>query len=250
MDPFMESMTFASGELGRKQCDCDECGAIPFDVWEEVRKSKRIRVETGPLKRTQDRKLIQRDQGGIAVWNLVMPLDAEPLIEFGTSHRLVWVKRLPESSSLKAVGKGIIGSSHEEQNRISLPWREGNVYLVQSSGTAVGWVHTARQTCQDDSVETTGDTDSTSAADQTPETIYPRGLATFIIVKIPPEKLESAPLEDDKVQRIKASWVDVARSVCKKSVKESQQDQTLPWELPEADCEKLKEALKSLEEQP
>jgi hypothetical protein len=246
----MESMTFASGELGRKQCDCDECGSIPFDVWEEVRKSKRLRIETGPLKRTQDRKLIQRDQGGMAVWNLVMPLDAEPLVEFGTSHRLVWAKRLPESSSIKAIGQGIIGSSHEEQNRIKLPWREGKVYLVQSSGTAVGWVHIARERCQDGSVEPTVDTNFTSLADETPAITYPRGLATFVIVKIPPEKLESVPPEEDEVQHAKASWVDVALSVFKNSVKESQQDQTMPWELTEADSEKLKEALKRLEEQP
>jgi hypothetical protein len=140
---FLSSMTFASGNDRSIGCDCDECGvALPAPIAAAVRKRKRERLETGPLRRTQDRSLINREDG-IAVWRTIMPIDAEPLLEFGQSHRIVWINRLDDDScQLRSIGQGIIGSSDEEKSRKNLDWEEGDMYFVESNGgKAVGWTH-------------------------------------------------------------------------------------------------------------
>ena len=168
---FLASMTFASSSQNLRLCDCDDCGDIPLDILAAIREHKRLKLETGPLKRTQDRSLLQRDANlGISIWNFIMPLDAEPLIEFGSSHRFVWMKRLPTTSSgnntvIKSIGKGIIGSSDEESSRTNLDWEEGGVYLVPSNGgKAVGWVHTTNTT-----TNPTTSTEETTTKDQATE---------------------------------------------------------------------------------
>jgi len=89
-DAFLSSMTFASGGVMRN-CDCDECDFIPIPIAEAIRQHKRMR--THALTRTQDRSLVAR-AGTVSVWKLTMPVDAEPLIEFGNSHRIVLVDSL------------------------------------------------------------------------------------------------------------------------------------------------------------
>jgi hypothetical protein len=101
-DSFLSSMTFAAhgAALARGGCDCDECGGagyIPQAIVDAIRRHKRLKNETAPIKRTQLRELLAR-QGPIAVYRFTMPLQAEPLVEFGTSHRLVWIKFLPDVS--------------------------------------------------------------------------------------------------------------------------------------------------------
>ena len=103
-DAFVSSMTFASasGEFGTMPlvgggCSCDECEFIPDDIRLAIQAHKRQKQETMPLMRTQDRTLVMR-QESIAVWKWTMPLNAEPLIEFGNNHRIVFVARLPEVS--------------------------------------------------------------------------------------------------------------------------------------------------------
>jgi hypothetical protein len=97
-DSFISSMMFATGSAGvRGGCDCDECGGfgnVPLAIIESIRRHKRLRKETGPLKRTQLRELVARE-GLISIYKITMPLEAEPLIEYGTSHRLVWIQQLP-----------------------------------------------------------------------------------------------------------------------------------------------------------
>jgi hypothetical protein len=162
---FLDSMTFLDREMVR--CDCDECdNSVPPSIRDAVRQRKRQRLELGPIKRTQDRTLVCRyssanDNINISVWKLTMPMDADPRIEFGTSHRLVWIQRLPTTNdnghhnhnqttavTLRSIGKGIIGSSDEEKSRFDLEdWREGHVILVPSNGgKAVGWLHTTTST--------------------------------------------------------------------------------------------------------
>lgn len=150
---FLSSMTFASGDGRNVACDCDECGvALPAPIQAAVRKRKRERLESGPLRRTQDRNLISREDG-IAVWRTSMPIDAEPLVEFGQSHRIVLVKRLNNDCCLRSIGQGIIGSSDEEKSRKQLDWEEGDIYFVESNGgKAVGWTHNARSNAGNDSL--------------------------------------------------------------------------------------------------
>lgn len=89
-DAFLSSMTFASGGIMRN-CDCDECDFIPAPIADAIREHKRQR--TLAQSRTQDRSLVAR-HGAISVWKLTMPIDAEPLIEFGNSHRIVLIDTL------------------------------------------------------------------------------------------------------------------------------------------------------------
>jgi hypothetical protein len=100
-DSFLSTMTFASGEPGvRGGCDCDECDGLaytPQAIVEYIRRHKQLRKETGPMKRTQLRELVARE-GLISVYKFTMPLEAEPLVEYGTSHRLIWIQQLPTVS--------------------------------------------------------------------------------------------------------------------------------------------------------
>jgi hypothetical protein len=91
---FLSSMTFASGTVTRN-CDCDECGLIPIPIANAIRQHKRRRNTT--LTRTQDRSLVARADD-LSVWKLTMPLHAEPLVEFGNSHRIVLIDTLSSVS--------------------------------------------------------------------------------------------------------------------------------------------------------
>jgi hypothetical protein len=218
---FMSTMTFASGAQQR-QCDCDECGVVPMFFQEAIKKHKRQRVETNPLRRRQDRSLVPREQG-LAVWNLVMPIDAEPLVEFGSSHRLVWVKRLPDSSVLKSIGKGIIGSSDEEKSRTVLDWKEGMILLVPSNGgKAIGWEHTAANAV---------------ATHQQPSH------AVLFVIKIPQDQLPQERLELSDVDE--HSWVKVAQYHCQKALEQAK-GKIEPQQLATEDCQLLQEVLTKL----
>jgi len=102
---FMASMTFASlGGAGapRGGGDCDECGGLalqftPQAIIEAVRKHKRQRNEYRPMRRSQQRELVAR-HGPISVYKLTIPMDSEPMIEYGVSHRLIWIQALPDVS--------------------------------------------------------------------------------------------------------------------------------------------------------
>ena len=162
-------------------CDCDECENIPLEIRELYHKRKRQLLETGPIKRTLQRTFVNRQyvsindddngddssitattnnkSGTVSVYSMTLPVDAEPLVEFGTSHRIVWIKLLSSSSTtnqnsttaststLSTIGKGIIGSRDEQTTRTILTdWTEGQIILVPSTeGTASGWIHTKQQ---------------------------------------------------------------------------------------------------------
>ena len=175
-DSFLKSMTFTTpGDFLDRDCDCEECDNIPIDIRNAIQKRKRLRLQTGPIKRTQQRTLINRHNitssskasSIITLWSISMPKNAEPLVEFGSSHRIVWVKRIGRrnkndnngsnnnnkctanndnsNSILQSIGRGIIGSSDEEKSRKYLnDFTEGSVFLVPSNGgKAIGWIHTS-----------------------------------------------------------------------------------------------------------
>jgi hypothetical protein len=230
---FLSSMTFASGNDRSIGCDCDECGvALPAPIAAAVRKRKRERLETGPLRRTQDRSLINREDG-IAVWRTIMPIDAEPLLEFGQSHRIVWINRLDDDScQLRSIGQGIIGSSDEEKSRKNLDWEEGDMYFVESNGgKAVGWTHNTKT-----------DVDKDSSAAST-------GHAMLQIVKIPlsrmTETLESHPSSD-----VSDRWSAVFLRLCKEALinqKRGEGNQTAAYKFQSKDCAILKQAFENAE---
>jgi hypothetical protein len=194
-EEFLQSMTFATAGEHLRTCDCDECDNVPVAILEAINRRKRLRLETGPIKRTQQRTFLNRyhfgggdsnsnqdnkktnddiidvksdkGNGTISVYSMTMPMNAEPLVEFGTSHRIVWVKRLSSmTSTIQSIGEGIIGSSDEEQTRKDLvDWSEGNFFLVPTTeGKAAGWIHTNK-----DNIKDTTNESSSSQSETTPE---------------------------------------------------------------------------------
>mmetsp|Transcript_25773 Transcript_25773/g.60426 ORF Transcript_25773/g.60426 Transcript_25773/m.60426 type:complete len:225 (+) Transcript_25773:145-819(+) len=149
-DSFLKSMTFSRAGEFLDSCDCDECDNVPLPIRRLVHERKRQRLTAGIIKRTQQRTLVAR-RDRISLWCMHMPKSAEPLVEFGSSHRIVWIKHLRASHNatdnndgiLRWIGQGIIGSQDEEKSRKKLvEWTEGNVFLVPSNGgKAVGWIY-------------------------------------------------------------------------------------------------------------
>lgn len=149
-DAFLQSMTFSRAGEFLDSCDCDECDNVPLPIRRLVHERKRQRLTAGIIKRTQQRTLVAR-RDRISLWCMHMPKSAEPLVEFGSSHRIVWIKHLRASRNatdnndgmLRWIGQGIIGSQDEEKSRKKLvEWTEGNVFLVPSNGgKAVGWIY-------------------------------------------------------------------------------------------------------------
>lgn len=152
---FLDTFTFTNGN--HQFCECDECeifvrndkrnpNMIPPSVAEAINRHQQLRRTQQPLRRSQSRSLIKRE-GSITVYDYHLPLNvSEPLVEFGNSHRIIWVKHLSRHSRLYNLGTGIIGSSAEEESRQGLEWEEGNVYFTPSNGgKAVGWVHMVKE---------------------------------------------------------------------------------------------------------
>ena len=243
-------------------CDCDDCGRgrggggggkptgadlMPPDIWNAIQRTKRQRLENGPLRRTQDRTLlIRRSIDNISIWSLTLPLHAEPLVEFGSSHRLILVKRLPQESCFKSIGTGIIGSSAEEQSRHVLDWAQGSVYFVPSNGgKAVGWVHTRKlplaPSPEADSSEVALMPNVASPIEQ------PIGPAILYTIKIPVQSLpeESIHLETNDNMEEPSSWVNIALSLCQKGLKQAKGE---IYGLPAEDAEKLKRQVKAVED--
>lgn len=145
LDPFLESMTFAHGVM--RDCDCDECGLepVPPDVREAIRKHKRAKLMSVVEITRQERSLVARD-GGLSIWHFKYPVGAEPMVEYGDSHRIVLVDKMPSSAGVKKIGTGIVGSSAEEKGRKWVEWETGHAYFVPSNGgKAVGWVCVAKE---------------------------------------------------------------------------------------------------------
>eukprot|EP00569_Conticribra_weissflogii_P011555 CAMPEP_0171384958 /NCGR_PEP_ID=MMETSP0879-20121228/38741_1 /TAXON_ID=67004 /ORGANISM="Thalassiosira weissflogii, Strain CCMP1336" /LENGTH=310 /DNA_ID=CAMNT_0011897249 /DNA_START=20 /DNA_END=952 /DNA_ORIENTATION=+ len=151
-DAFVASMTFAN-KPSHQDCICDECGAIqvPAAVREAVQRyllkrklelpifegSKRINI-------TQRRELVKRD-GGFSVWKLVLPRyvrGGDPIVEYRNNHRILFIEKIPKSSIVFSIGKGIIGSAAEENSRTKVDWDEGRSYFFPClKGIACGWIH-------------------------------------------------------------------------------------------------------------
>ncbi|KAG7371342.1 hypothetical protein IV203_019912 [Nitzschia inconspicua] len=251
-DDFLQSMTFATAGEHIRSCDCDECGNIPLSILAALRERKRQRLETGPMKRTQHRELIQRYGTGVSVYRITMTSGASPLVEFGNSHRVVWIQRKPAGTYLYSIGKGIIGSSDEEESRLLLEdWKEGKVILVPSNGgKAVGWIYHNDKTDKDRDNGDTNDKGETATKSCDKELVS-SGPAVVIVAKITQEKLKE--LEDDTTDE--PDWVQGITQCCQESIQEwshSGQDsrEDCPYhDIPDKHANKLKEYLQRLLDQ-
>ena len=119
-DAFLLSLTFASGGgggFGRCDCSDEECGErgdpLPRDVRDAVdghkaRKRRRVEEEEEERRRRQpsfammrrpvlirqERTLVRRE-GGFALWRLALPPgDGDPVVEYRSNHRVLFVERL------------------------------------------------------------------------------------------------------------------------------------------------------------
>lgn len=209
---FVASMTFASSAHVQAGCDCDECGrpssgtVIPNAIAEAL---ERYRRQQPKFKRIQDRVLLKR-YANVSVWEVTLPLAAEPLVEYGSSQRLVWIKQLAETSRIQTIGEGIIGSGHEEKGRTVLDWRQGQVWWVPSQGgKAVGWVHV-------------------------PEDEKTSGYASLVVTKIPSE-------ENDQSNDEAPSWVAVLRKACREANRAKEDSKS--YQLDDTTSKKVIEAL-------
>jgi hypothetical protein len=228
----MSSMTFAAGESPFGTCDCDECGLveIPAPILTAMQRKRQKMA----LRRTQERSLVCREHG-IAVWKLTMPVNAEPLVEFGSSHRLVWMQRMVGGNKLQSIGTGIIGSSAEEKSRKDLDWSEGSMYLVPSNGgKAMGWIHT------------TNKKSSSSSENENDDEDKPSGHAIMQIVKVPADKLLSTDGDDsENSEDDEKNWVSVFLRLCLTGfieIADSTNEKPPYYKFSEEDCSALREA--------
>jgi len=255
VDSFLASMTFAMPAAtaleGRGGCDCDECGGsafIPQAIVDAIRKHKRQKHETMPMKRSQHRAFLQRhNASGVAVDEWTLPLNAEPLVEFGSTHRIVWIRRLPRV--LKAIGKGIVGSQQEERQRQRLEWKQGDMYLVPSNGgKAIALIHSS---LGDD--DTKSETQASSSSSSTLPSSTGGGHAILYICKIPLSQASNSTDKDSSGGEDDAKeWHDIVKSTCQQALENfqnenTQKENTLQYQrISEQDATLLKEALSKL----
>jgi len=267
-DSFLQSMTFSRAGQTLNACDCEECENIPPSIRKYIEERKQERMMTGPIKRSQQRTLVGR-HGQISLWNVHMPKNAEPLIEFGSSHRIVWVKQLSETnngSSLRWIGKGIIGSSDEEKSRKKMiEWTEGNVFLVPSNGgKAVGWIHASddsnsTNTATDDSNSTstntntaTNDDDATGTTKKKEKRSESDGFAVLYVAKIPLSTLDKEQQQQQELRESSShQWtnqlVECCRSGLESCEKESSETTPLYYKFSAEASKLVKQAIREAE---
>lgn len=125
-----------------------------------------------------------------SLWQWTIPSQAEPLLEFGDSHRLVYVQRL--QGTVQRIGSGIVGSQAEESTREVIPWKASHAYFIPSrQGKAVGWIYTsATTTTAMKSTRSSTESFEIPLNEQQHEHRHDNGPAVWYIFKIPPEALD------------------------------------------------------------
>jgi hypothetical protein len=221
---FLSSMTFALQTPAN--CGCDECGTVagvPPTIADAIQSFKRQRA----LKRAQNRQLVKR-KDTISIYEWALPMLAEPLLEFGSSHRFIYVKRLP--GFIQTIGQdGIVGSRNEEMSRLRMSWKQGDVVLVPSNGgRAVGFVHV------NDATSTTNKGDEKdSALGQT--------FATLTICKIPAQDSGKSQRSDGSTDS--ESWYNRVRRLCFQILEDVASDAVAGYKLDDAHAEIVKECM-------
>jgi hypothetical protein len=278
---FLSSMTFTKLSHDDIFCDCDECdfttstttngtgsggsggdNTIPATILQALHRYKRRKLETAPIRRTQCRTLVQRSfVNNVAIWHWTLPRGAEPLVELGNSHRIIWVQRLPSSSNtssvIKAIGKGVLGSSHEEMNRTVMDWKQGGVYLVPANGgKAVGWIHEqeATTTTKVSSSLLQAANQSESSTSSSIVQSSSGGPVVLLIAKVPVSSLNVAATDgdDEKDGDTKDDWARRILNICSAALRQSENVTSPPprllgqsFQISETDAFVLKEIMSS-----
>jgi hypothetical protein len=244
IDDFVSSMTFATNSESTfkdygmdNPCDCgdDECEAIvrgvPTEIAEAVRSYKLLRKDQPyypssgnslddaahhqfaiplnfhPNKPRQERLLLG-SSSSIKIWKLTMPTDAEPLIESGGTHRLVYVKHLPRSSNIISIGRGIYGSSVEEKGRVRMKWTNRGWYLLPSNGgISLGWIHKCCTESYNNETSLCDEGNTDNGPTQDSSTIRIHDAVALVIKLYPP-----SATEDEEEEKITKPFFNVLKS--------------------------------------
>jgi len=261
---FLSSMTFAS----MRDCECDECDAacgmnfasLPSSIAEAItRHKKRLKLqddvdEEEKKKKEQERSLVCRSREGISVWKWTLPMGAEPLIEYGNSHRIVFVEDIAKHAKIQSIGKGIIGSSEEERTRTNVSWNKQSAYIIKcNGGKALGFTQSSHAIIppNDDDNDVNDDNNKKEGEEEKDVVLY--------IFKIMPKTLLA--YDDGKKKKKKDDWIMVMLDMFHKiliasssevmdevSSSSSSSDNDL-FELEKEECMEIQKCLSSLLEE-
>jgi len=128
----------------------------------------------------------------MSIWKLDVPLMSEPLMEFGQSHRIMFVHRKRPSTKVSLVQrKSSVYSKH------GMEWNIGAAYFLNAKiikckeFDGLGWICNDDKNLSSEGSES-GNNTMTSKADN-----GPRETTSFVIVKVLPEKLCLSQEKDD-----------------------------------------------------
>ena len=157
---FVRSMTFANnggGASSRASCSCDECNPALLEYINQYR--KRTRASTFSFANIKQRRVLRKREFDsssareLLMYEYSMPVKALPLIEYASTERLVWVKKMHKGNVIKNLGGGVMGSNEEEKKRKPTDWKEGDVIYVGANGNqSIGWVNCLRGESLDDDI--------------------------------------------------------------------------------------------------
>jgi hypothetical protein len=96
-----------------QECNCGP--SVPPDIRKAVREhlKKRRKLQqqsifgqSQHLNIQQHRELVKRESSGFSVWKLVLPrchdIVSDPIVEYRNSHRIIFIKQMPEVSKYAA----------------------------------------------------------------------------------------------------------------------------------------------------
>jgi hypothetical protein len=159
----------------------------------------------------------------------------DPIVEYRNSHRILFVKKMPEVSrdkdtlrlnnnirslaekkstlthfmdillqnaTIQSIGKGIIGSAAEENSRKHANWKEGSSYFLPLSSLACGWVNKSKiaeekKSSTDNNDDNDNDVKNSSSGDDDNVILY--------TMKVSPSDLKDMQKEDESQQL--SPWV-------------------------------------------
>ena len=159
-------MTF----FAQNSCSCGECGGSPafMEYMTAYQKRKGFEEIGSTASSRQTRTLLLRDfrEGSsteLLSYSYTLPCNALPLIEYGTSNRLVFIKNLNPNNVLKSLGGGVMGS---EGKRKELDWKEGDVFYVKKDRKLSGFINCLRRSPSKKPKSSSGSEDPTEDKDQ------------------------------------------------------------------------------------
>jgi hypothetical protein len=205
-DAFSSTMTFASTNRPFQTTN-NACACKPL-MYKYLQRQRR----------TQD-CVVRKSALNTAVREWILPVGAEPRLDFMPAHRFVYVRALP--GRLQRIGSGIVGSASEEKSRVLEAWNQKSVWFVPDARTncAVGWVQ----------VKHTNDADDPTIVRR--QTTY----ASLVIATLrrPPTDQQQQFARDEAADD-RSAWNVRLQTICEQLLlqnKESSKSASISWKL-------------------